>query len=327
MGNRPSALDLTFLCPLAGQSETTTRAALMGSAYHALASGLDAAAWLARLTDRERAEVLARPMPVDVVLSDGTALLWSEAHHETRVGLTRELAWCDPSEAWCAGTADAWWSAGGCIYVADLKSSGWTNSPNSLQLAAYGYALAAREGAECYSPGIWAADAASWKWGERVYPGSPEAWWLEDRLRHAVENVSGPPCVGPHCDRCYRRLRCEAWTLPGLEAVADLAVLAAPEALEHARAAELVRLRSRASAVIETLDATLRAYAREHGGITDPATGEVWRPVAMPGRESCDTDALKRDLGEDAARYFRRGDGYEVFRWTKPAKAKKEKLR
>lgn len=324
IGNRPSALDVTLFCPQPPRLTTGAagRAAFVSKVQHAIeAKDPEAHRLLCQLTPAEREALAKRSSPSDIVFEDGRCLKYAEAHHEVRVGLDAEFMYCDPDdpEAITAGTADAYWEPlDGTVYVADLKASEYTSKPDSLQLHAYGHAIASKLRVPSYCPGIFAATEGLWAWGDVVEVESFEAEDIRDRLRVAILNTEGPAVLGPHCASCWQRVRCPEYYAPGaavvggaLEPLAgDLSLMTPDQALQ------LVQLKAKAEAVLEHADAQLRAWARENGGILDPVSGKIWKASQQNGRESLDVKALREKLGDQVNEFVRRGAPFEVFRWV-----------
>jgi hypothetical protein len=66
----------------------------------------------------------------------------------------------------------------------------------------------------------------------------------------------------------------------------------------------------------KAVEANLKEYAARHGGIKDPASGKVWKPVICQGKESVTLARVREVFGADAERVVTKGKPYEQFRWT-----------
>jgi hypothetical protein len=112
-----------------------------------------------RLTDKEAEEVMQWKTPVDIEFY-GTRLTYDTAEKELPVGLSKTGKYCGANaKALTHGTLDMAWtleSEGRCIAViGDIKKSRWTvQSPDSLQLWAYGLAYASKHKCDAVICGI-----------------------------------------------------------------------------------------------------------------------------------------------------------------------------
>ena len=328
IGNRFSSLPVAQFCPLAPTLESASgRSAIQSSAFHAKCAGdLKRFSELANhLTPEELSELDSWHCPPDVVLPDGTTLRYQDSEKELRVGLDASLGYCDPDSEECvsAGTLDGAWTVvhGNTVtaYVYDIKRSEYTSQHDSLQIVGYGYAYASLMKADYLATGIWAAMEGEWSWGPVMEPYSLGTLDLEAKLGHAMQNRSDDPrsaVRGQHCSSCYGRMRCPEYVMHGVSANAWLAPLADghTKLLNHEDALRVLLGVKAVEDVAERAKKLLQFYAEVHGGIPDPSTGKVWKPVKTQGRESFDKEAAAAD-GVDVKKYMKRGKAFSTFRW------------
>lgn len=329
MGNRMSSLPIAQFCGRASDHDTGSgRAAAMSTAWHARCAGKPEADRLfALLTPEEQEKVKSWKTPSDVEVDTplmAATLRYLEAHREITVCLDKDG--CCPTDK-----AAVWISLGHCdfywivertdgvriAYVGDLKKSEFTteDGPYSLQLAAYGFAVAAANSCDMFARGIWAAEEGRWTWEDSfVDLESTEAFQLWERVKAAILNVGGEYQTGPHCRNCYSRLKCPAHLIPPEAATGSIELLANADLATPEKVAELVLLCQRAK---DTADKGLefaKAWADRNGPVR--LNGKEWRKSIRDGRESLDREALFKEMPE-AAKFMKQGKPYAEFRWVK----------
>ena len=116
-----------------------------------------------------------------------------------------------------AGRSDLqWWlhnpsDDDGCVFVADLKRSGWRyGAPEQVpQLMALGCAAARKYGVSEMRLGIYSAKDGTWEWSGRLR--------VDDVIGEVLEMAALPedvPLPGPWCGGCYERKGCSAAETP-----------------------------------------------------------------------------------------------------------------
>lgn len=313
----PSLLSIAEHCGLApalamAERQGPGRAALMGSAYHALVAGDAARArdLLAELTVEERAEVEGRAQPTDLPNARG---------HEVAVGITPEGRWASKGAPGnlTQGRADIVWYEDGTVTVVDLKSAPWSvdDGPLSLQLVVYGFALADKWNADRMKLGIWYYREARWEWADPIALDSPEAADLWRRILIAAnKRPEGTP--GPWCDTCWQRPRCPVRLLPAMAGptAPELApfVVGGGE-LTAERAAVGLRVIGAMREVADRAEEHIRAAVRS--GLMLADGGKVYGPTFARGRTTADVRALEAD---GQGKYLRQGRPYERWGWKRP---------
>ena len=341
--HRMSVLNMTGLCAQSGRLSQVgaARAAAQSTCFHAVcARDPRANDLMMRLTEDELAEIMTWRKPADVDLGEGIVLHYADAEKEFAVGLDKWGSYVEPDseDAVTVGHPDFAWivTIGGkkYAYVADIKRSEWTVSEgvNSLQVHAYALAVATKHDCDGYAVGLWAAVEGTWQWSSLVeIPGDEALKWAR-RIVAAATNTSDEYSMGPHCRNCYGRLRCPAWLVEPSAAKAELAPLAQGEtALSNDTALPMLLMWQRVMDTAGVAEKLLKAYAVRNGGITDPATGKVWRPSVCQGRESAPVAGVRLLLEEAeklgashievaaVAKLIKKGSPYEQFRWTNGA--------
>lgn len=338
-GNRCSLLPIAQYCaaaPILSSFHGAGRPAAMSSAFHAmLAKEPNAQELWALLSDEEQSIVRSWKPPGTIVFQEGDSAItldYESAEKELKVGLDGNGNYLDPSanDVLTRGTLDFGWvrevRAKRVAYVADIKKTEWTatDGPDSLQIAAYAFAYAAKHDCEAFVTGIWVAESGIWQWSrEMVDLSSRRAIDLWERVRSAASNVprgeGNDYSTGEHCRSCWARLHCPEYTLPAALASTALAPLTTGEALAELTpdaAGELVLKVQAAADVIEAARKTLTEYARRGGIVRNGA--KLWRAIEMPGRESVDAGMLRDELGDDVVqRYVKKGAPYQQMRWVK----------
>lgn len=319
---------LEFCGPAADLSQGQAgRAAAMSSAFHALSAKAPNAQELCmRLTSDEMQTIMAWRKPTDVDLGSGRILRYAEAEKEFTLAFDRTGSYCDPDspDAICVGHPDMCWvvdiGSMRVAYVGDIKRSEFTVSdgPESLQLHGYAMAYATKHDCDAYAVGIWGAMEGRWQWSEIVDLLSSEALSYSRRIVAAATNMSTEYATGPHCRGCYGRMRCPAWLLPPELAKTKLAPVVLGGTLTQDNAAELLLTYQAFVDTAKQVEHTLKEYAVRNGGIKDPKSGKIWRPVVCQGRESVSVERVRAAFGDEADRVIVKGSPYEQFRWSKP---------
>lgn len=328
LGHRMSSLPIAQFCPKSpGLSQVGSgRAAAVSSAVHALWAGDDRApSMLARLTDEEQAEIGNWTRPTDVVV--GTQVLrYADAVKEIEVAIDArgEYVSAGSPYALSVGHIDFVWIltlADGrrIAYVADLKRSEWTtlDGPRSLQLVAYGIAIASRELCDAFVCGIWSLSDSSWEWGDMIECDSERFRQLSQRVVAAALNTAGDYGMGNHCTGCYGRLRCPAYLLPPSQAVSELSPFAEGGVpITGENAAYVLLLAKRAADTADAAIDAVKAAAKQGLKVLDNERGMQYRAVACKGKMGLDKEELQKLLG-DTAIPMKRGAGYDQYRWVK----------
>ncbi len=309
MRNRMSILPVAQFCGLASRlaaQHGAGRAAALSTAFHAICAGEDETTATAGLTDDECQELLQLHPPVDVEVN-GVTLRYPEAKHEVEVKISID-------DEFCVGHVDGYWVMDDIAYVADIKLTRWASKgPNTLQLLAYGMAVAETYGCHAFYTGIWAATEGEWNWSQvhDVWKDGPRIY---AQIAHASTNNSDTGDTGPHCSDCYNRLHCPEYLLP-VSRESWLAPLSRDGELTNDIAREMLERVERAERVVKAAKSSLREYARRIGGIGDPASGLVWRPYEVKGKASTISvkevrerfPALANELIKSGAPYARYG--------------------
>jgi hypothetical protein len=300
----------------------------IGTAFHAVCSGSpDAADLVARLTDEARSELESLKAPTPVSFAGDINLDYADAHKEISVGLTVQGSFCpkDADEALLGGTCDLYWvvdnrAFGGkrIVFVADIKKSAYAapDGARTLQAIGYAIAIASREEADGYVTGIWDATEGRWEWSDYVDVWSEQAERNLDRVVAAARNYGGEFNVGSHCSSCYGRPHCPQYLLPPELAETSLAPFTESGAITHANALEALVFAKRAADTAKRVEELVKEYARQQGGLVDPARQKVWKPIRSKGKTSLDRKALERDHPELVEHYTSFGADYEQFRWV-----------
>jgi hypothetical protein len=299
----------------------------MSTAFHALCDGgPDGKKKLALLSEeeREKIEQWYKPTPLDAL---GFSLEYAAAQTEIEVGLSPDGNFCtDAEKAMTIGHCDMYWvvqvdlgdgTLVKCVVVGDIKKTRWTtpDGPASLQVLAYGYALAQMVGADAFVPALWLAEEGEWVVGKTVGMfdlGTAELWEL---IRYAATNDSAEFSSGPHCKECWSRLNCPKWMVRYDDS------LAVPGTVDgDLTPASALGLLLGAKQMEETAKAAkeyLQAWVDRNGPVPD-GNGKHWAPVSTKGRESGMTPKeLRERMGEAAKHYIKRGKPGTQYRWVK----------
>lgn len=318
--NRISRLPVAEFCGRSGELDTGSgRAAAMSSAFHALCEGDDAKAakLLALLTADECQTIKTWHKPEKVTFDDGTELTYESAEKETTVGFDARGRFSLSESAIAIGHLDMAWRTKNGVYVGDIKKTRWTtlDGPESLQLAGYGFALAAREHVDTFACGLWIAEDGEWHWGKLVDLESSEAADLWARVKHAALNTGGDFRTGGHCRSCWSRMRCPAYLVP-VEETHALAPLGGHD-VTSTQALELLRAYERGKDTLEVVKGFLDEYARRFG-IPSEDGKKKYAAVQCQGREALDKERVIAEVPDARERgWFKRGAPYEQMRWVK----------
>lgn len=324
MGHRMSSLPVVQYCGQAGKLNErygSGRAAVMSTYFHALCAGsIHTPQLKAKLTAEELEEVADWHKPGTIELYDGEVVLdYASADKELEVMLTDDGEHTySTDKAISIGHLDFAWGRkfrGQLVaFVADIKKSEWTiASPNSLQLAAYGWAYASLIGADAYVPGVWAATEGKYIWGDWVDLQDPDSLdvWLQ--IKHAALN-NGEFATGPHCRNCFARLHCPEFLFPpNVDKLATFSEGHEPTPEELADA-------YLAAQAMEDIAKRLKDNVKEYGrrGVEiRAADGRRLTYSQRNGKESADVKALKVDYPELADKYIKRGEPFLFPSWSK----------
>lgn len=334
MGNRMSSLNVARYCPKApklGAQYGAGRAALMGSAFHAMAAAPNDPEthrlWC-QLTEEEAVEVCRWRKPDPIELESET-LRYDDSIREVALALNSVGGACEPDDPDCitVGHTDCAWVVerdwDRIAYVLDLKKTEWTvkTAPEkSLQLLAYGLAAAAKYGCDGFCVGIWACTEATYDWSGIIMVDSDEARAAWELIKHAATHTEGEARTGSHCaDDCYGRLHCEEWLLPAALATQDIGALGslvegASGEMDNDRALSLALLSKRLEDLGKVLKDHMRAYARRHP-VIDEESGKRYAAITTKGRLSLDRAAVEREHPGLLAKYEKRGNDIVQVRW------------
>lgn len=324
-GNRVSLLPISAHCGLAAQlseAHGAGRSAALSTAFHAREAGApDATEKLARLSPEELQTISTWKCPTDVQVQ-GHTLRYEDAHKEVPLGLTATGEFAEDGEVLTCGTTDFYWISNGVAFVGDMKKTRWTcTGPDSLQLLAYGYAVAKKHECGSFCVGLWIIEDAEWQWSTEVY--SMNDWSSLDlwgRIAYAASNTTGEASFGDHCSNCYGRLHCPEYTLPFQFADTVLAPAAVGGAIDDpGKLADMLLFVERFQAMAEKVkdfakEAVRRGVVLEHGG-------KVYKPTQCKGRESLNQAKLFAAIPE-ASKFVERGNPYDRFTWSKVRGAK-----
>ena len=319
-----SKLPIVQYCGLAGKVNEiagSIRAGVLSKWFHANCGEQweEAQRLWAQLSDNEREEVRSWVRPARCTI-DGTLLDYSVAEKELEVGIDENGRYLDPTqhEVMSTGHIDMAWNYNKVAYIGDIKRSRFTvkDGTDSLQLHAYGFAYSSLRGCHYYRVGIWQAIEGVWIWSnERVDLESSRAGDIWERIRRAGLNTDEEANKGPHCQDCWGRLKCPAYTLDAALGTTELAPLVngglTPE--NAVRALQLAEsMVDLGSSVIEAC----KAYVAQGGKIAD-GKGRSYRPIKSEGREYVTTRDVRAKFGSAAESVIRRSKPGERWGWYK----------
>lgn len=333
MGNRMSSLPLAQYCAQSARLDVGAgRAAAMSTAFHALckarADNYESAEHrrkLEALSEEEREEIATwhHPAPLEAL---GLKLAYKLAETEFEVALTEEGIFTSKKDAAATvGHVDMAWVITTEIdgeqckvaIVGDIKRQRWTtpDGPASLQLHAYGYAVAQKHGCDYYLPALWLAEEGEWIVGEWVSMFGLESGAVWTRILAAALNDSEEYAHGPHCGSCYSRLNCPAHMVRYGDALVVPGTLESE--VDAAQALELLTEAERYKDTAEAAKTYLKEWVKRNGPIPD-GNGKVWGPIPVKGKESVLSVAKMREaLGDEAERFIYRAKAHTQTRWHK----------
>jgi hypothetical protein len=323
-GNRISLLPITRYCGYAAdlsEKHGAGRAAAMSSAFHAkLAdpSGADTKRKLLSLNEREQQDIATWNPPGDAIVF-GDSISYADSEKELPVGLDDDGNYVESGHCLTAGTLDMGWVRRDLAIVGDIKKERFTvESPDTLQLQAYAWAYARKNGLSKFLTGIWVATDGEWIWSDRIIDmDSFEGLEIWETIKHAANQTGVAPSPGEHCRSCYGRLHCGEHLAPAAFAESWLAPATRGE-LEPEALVKMLVTAERIEALIDKVkehakEAVLRGAVLKH-----PTTGKVYRSTTCEGRASFNVAALAADHPELVKLYMRRGNPYHRFTWGKP---------
>jgi len=335
---RISSLPTAEFCPRVdkiGQEVESTQS-FRSTIFHAYA---DTGVWpetFRNLPEQDREDISKWrvPMPFVYKVGDVThALQYKNALRETRVALDSEFEPVDvPNDVpqsdiaekypqvMIVGHLDMAWVLPeyDLVIISDIKSSIWAVSDRceSLQLHGYGVALAAKTGMGRYLTSIWDASEGRYY----VRPDGPieldsfEAADIKDRIRLAATERDGGFLTGTHCSGCWKRSHCPAHLVdvPEGEFKALLSGTALEKDVREAiiKAKQLDDLKKR-------VDAAIRSWTDQHGGVRSEDGKKVYRCAMVDGRGSLDQKAVARALGVENLDEFKAKSQHPDYRWRK----------
>lgn len=337
MGNRMSILDTTLYCGLSGklsEEHGAGRAAAQSTAFHAKLANVDG--WqelVAQLTEKERAEMDTWNAPSTWEPHDGVSLEYAHARLEVEIYLHSNMSGSTtgkPSQNIIStGHPDMFWAPNGWgtqrIYVGDCKRTRFTSHVESLQLHAYGWALADMFGADEYCTGIWVFDENQWITGPVVDVYSEDGAAIAHKVETAIRNSNATPVMGPHCQDCYGRMHCPEYLLPGaalLRSKPDaISALTEPGGITRENQLEVLQAYQGAKVIVEMMKSAIEASVVALGPIADGEGKEYRQVMAKRGRVSFDAKTFEKDNPELYKQYARTGAPHSMgYRWCKEDK-------
>ena len=320
---RPSLLPISEKCGLAHVlAENDPRAsgsrARVGTAYHAVAAGDPKANNLIEaLTDSEKGELAELRWPGDIP---------ADATRERRLGLSPTGRYAEPGTPGnlTEGTPDVFWlnessPMGKMATVVDYKTGQLPveDGPLSLQLVAYGFAVADLLGADSMCLGIWyARGEGRWDWSNEIPLDSEQAGDLWKRVTAAA---TAPPEArpGPHCEGCWQRAICPARLLPAVDgsALGELEPFMEGSGTELTgpRAEVGLRLISAMREVADRAEEHIRAEVTA-GRLRIERDGKVYGPSEVAGRRSASVEDLTK---AGLLQYVKQGKPYLRWAWKR----------
>jgi hypothetical protein len=323
-----SSLPVLQYCGLSGRlNSASLRSGILSSYHHAKCSGdaKEAMRLWHQLTLAEREEVADWHVPTHVMVND-LIYGYDSAEKELEVALGPDgcaVDFNDPA-ALVNGHLDMAWAQGLEAVVIDIKRQRYTafEGAESLQIAAYGRAFASMRGCVAYTPGIFVAMTGEWIIGKRVELESSEGEELWQRIKAAAENQArGEASTGPHCMKCFGRLKCPEFTLPVISNgnASTLAVVNGNPTPDQVAEA-LVVAKGMKDMAERILDAA-KVY-HDRGMVIKDKNGWEFRPTLSKGREYVNVGELKAGLGAEAKRFIRISRPRETWDWNKPKRFK-----
>lgn len=315
MGNRASSLELARFCGAASKLSEEyggSRRALMGTCFHAMASGEpDADDRFLRLSDDEAQEVALWHKPEPYVFEfegKGFTLDYKDAIKEAgfcirnsgRVNMDG-LMW-DALKTVTTGHVDLYWivehKGQKVAVVEDIKSSLFTvaDGPTTMQFLTYGYMVAKYHGCDSFIPSMWGAKEGVRVSGKKV-DMFMEGEELFERIRAAAGN-HGEAVTGLHCRGCYARMHCKEHLLPAALGEGPLAAMAEGNTtVTSENYTELYLWSERAKEMSKIADERLLEFGRRGGQVE---CGERKLSVrTMKGRSSFSAKKAKEMLTDE----------------------------
>lgn len=328
-GNRISLLDISRYCGLAGELGETNpgvgRAAEMSKTFHAMAANdKGSLKMFARLDDEEQSAVQSWRLPDDVQV--GPHLLrYADGRKEESIGLDESGRYVDPStkSVFLRGDVDLnWviedWEGMRVAAVCDYKKSRFTTAagPDTLQNAAYGFAIADKYGCDAFVTGLWYLEEGQWNWSDHfVDLSSSAAVRLWERIVGAGQNRDKKGSYGAHCTDCWERLRCAVWAEPAFLKETDLHV--DPENPDPAAMVRSLLAATAMEDLAKRTKATLKEIKKRHPDLRVESSGKEWRSNWREGSETTSVAAVRAAFGAEAEKAIKKGSGYSEFRWVK----------
>lgn len=290
---------------------------------------------LRNLPDADIEEISKWRIPIPFVYKQGGnvthALQYQEALREARVALDRDFnpVVIDKSvpqneieakhpEVMVVGHLDMAWVVGDLVIVCDIKSSIFAvkDRCDSLQLHAYGLALAILLGKPRYLTAIWdASDGRYYVHDHAIELDSFEAEEIKDRIRRASEERDGGFRTGTHCSGCWKRSHCPAHLVDVPEG--EFSALLSGKAMERDVRDAIVKLKQLGD-LTNRIGSSIKDWVSQHGPVRSEDGKKQYQCEMRSGRESLDKDAVQRALGiESLDGYMRKGKDYPVFDWRK----------
>ena len=328
---RPSALPQSEKCGLSAALALNdprgpgTRGRI-GTGYHALAAGASRAEVYDTLTKEEMAD-----MDELVVPPPGT--IPANATRERTLGLSPTGRYAEPGTPGnlTEGTPDVFWAKEAntilvdspmVAVVADYKTGQLPveDGPLSLQLVAYGFAVADLLGADSMCLGIWyARGEGCWDWSNEIPLDSEQAGDLWKRVTAAA---TAPPEArpGPHCESCWQRAICPARLLPAV----DGSALGELEPFMEGSGTELTGPRAEVGLRLISAMREVADRAEEHiraevvaGRLTLERDGKIYGPSEVAGRRSASVEDLTK---AGLLQYVKQGKPYLRWAWRERLK-------
>jgi hypothetical protein len=323
-GNRISLLPIAQFCGKAAalsEAHGAGRPAAMSTAFHALKADPgsdDTRRKLLSLTQEERNEISLWPTPTDVILSSGT-LRYADMDKECPVGLDTQGEYVSEGPCLTSGTLDMGRVLGDTAYIGDIKKTQWTvPTPDTLQLLAYGWAYAKKNGVHKFTVGLWIAEDGEWIWSDKIVDmTSFEGMELWETIKHAASQTDGQANTGPHCRSCYGRLHCAEHLAPADLAETWLAPIAGQTILDPEKLVAMLLVAERVSDLIDQVKEHAKEAAKRGIVLKHPVTGQVFKPGLCKGRESLNLPKLLTEY-PDATKFIERGNPYFRTTWRKP---------
>lgn len=319
---RPSMLGIAEKCGLAPVLAANSiigagTRGRVGTAYHAVAAGASLADVTDGLTKEELADLAELRWPGDIPAG---------ATRERTLGLSPLGRYAEPGTPGnlTEGTPDVFWhstaaEAGtkniACIVDYKTGQLPVEDGPLSLQLVAYGFAVADLLGADAMKLGIWyARGAGRWDWSDAIPLDSEQAADLWKRVLAAAQaKPTAQP--GPHCEGCWQRAICPARLLPAIDgtALGELEPFQGGAELTPARAEVGLRLISAMREVADRAEEHIRAEITA-GRLHLERDGKVYGPSEVSGRRSASVEELVK---AGLTQYVRQGKPYLRWQWRR----------